>query len=91
MPGLEDGVFYMPATGNPTERLCLIHSGAALDRASVEQWLRTRLDAVFLPRTIIRVDRLPRADNGKLPRKALDEVYTRWLEDGARAADDSEP
>ena len=29
LPGLEDGVFYLPATGNPTERLCLIHSGPA--------------------------------------------------------------
>ena len=75
LPGLEDGVFYLPATGNPTERLCLIHSGPALDRAATDQWLRARLDPVFLPRTLIRVDRLPRSDNGKLPRQALDRVF----------------
>jgi acyl-coenzyme A synthetase/AMP-(fatty) acid ligase len=78
MPGLEDGVFYLPATGSPTERLCLIHAGPALERSAIEQWLRTRLDPVFLPRTIIRVDRLPRSDSGKLPRQALDALYAAW-------------
>ena len=29
LPGLDDGVFYLPATGNPTERLCLIYSRPA--------------------------------------------------------------
>ncbi|TMH30716.1 MAG: hypothetical protein E6H58_13650 [Betaproteobacteria bacterium] len=78
LPGLDDGVFYLPATGSPTERLCLIHSGAPLSRSTIEQWLRTRLDPVFLPRTIIRLDRLPRSESGKLPRRALDEVYAQW-------------
>jgi acyl-coenzyme A synthetase/AMP-(fatty) acid ligase len=78
MPGFEDGVFYLPATGRPTERLCLIHTAAALDRATIEQWLRTRLDPAFLPRTIIRVERLPRSDSGKLPRQALDQLYEAW-------------
>jgi acyl-coenzyme A synthetase/AMP-(fatty) acid ligase len=78
MPGLEDGVFYMPATDNPTERLCLIHSGPALDRTATECWLRARLDPVFLPRTLISVDRLPRSDNGKLQRLALDQMYAQW-------------
>ncbi len=77
LPGLEDGVFYLPAGGNPTERLCLIHSGT-LDRAATNGWLRTQLDPVFLPRTLIRVDRLPRSDNGKLPRQALDRVFEQW-------------
>lgn len=79
LPGLEDGVFYLPATGSPTERLCLIHSGPPLDRAATRRWLRARLDPVFLPRTFIRLDRLPRADNGKLRRQTLDLVFARWL------------
>ena len=78
MPDLEDGVFYLPATNRPTERLCLIHSGPALDRAATQQWLRARLDPVFLPRTLIRVDHLPRSDNGKLQRQALDRVFAQW-------------
>jgi acyl-coenzyme A synthetase/AMP-(fatty) acid ligase len=78
LPGLEDGVFYLPATGNPTERLCLIHSGPPLDRAATRRWLRERLDPVFLPRAFIRVDRLPRGDNGKLRRPALDRLFAEW-------------
>jgi acyl-coenzyme A synthetase/AMP-(fatty) acid ligase len=33
------------------------------------------MDPVFLPRSIIRVERLPRTDSGKLPRAALDQIY----------------
>ncbi len=65
LPGLDDGVFYLPDTGNPVERLCVIYEGA-------------RLDAVFMPRVFIRVERLPRTDGGKLPRSALDRVFARW-------------
>jgi len=78
LPGLEDGVFYLPATGNPTERLCLIHSGPPLDRAATRRWLRARLDPVFLPRAFIRIERLPRGENGKLRRQMLDLVYADW-------------
>lgn len=74
LPGLRDGVFYLPATQAPAERLVLVHAGA-LDRAAAEHWLRERIDAVFLPRAWIEVERLPRDANGKLPRAALDAVY----------------
>ena len=75
LPGLDDGVFYLPATGSPIERLVLIHTGAPLDRAAAERWLRARMDPVFLPRAFICVDRLPRTESGKLPRAALDAVF----------------
>ena len=78
LPGLEDGVFYLPATGNPTERLCLIHSGPPLDRAATRRWLRARLDPVFLPRAFIRVERVPRGETGKLRRQTLDRVFAEW-------------
>jgi acyl-coenzyme A synthetase/AMP-(fatty) acid ligase len=78
LPGLDDGVFYMPASGSPTERLVLIYAGAPIDRPAAEQWLRSRLDPAFMPRTIIHVDRLPRSDSGKLPRQALDQLYAAW-------------
>jgi acyl-coenzyme A synthetase/AMP-(fatty) acid ligase len=71
LPGLQDGVFHLPATDSPTERLVLIHAGD-VDRAAAERWLRERMDTVFLPRTWLQVDRLPRDANGKLPRAALD-------------------
>ncbi len=75
LPGFTDGVFYLPATGSPTERLVLILAGAPLDRQVVLDWLRERMDHAFLPRVIIEVDRLPRTEAGKLPRAALDDFY----------------
>jgi acyl-CoA synthetase (AMP-forming)/AMP-acid ligase II/3-hydroxymyristoyl/3-hydroxydecanoyl-(acyl carrier protein) dehydratase len=74
LPGLQDGVFFLPASDSPTERLVLIHAGE-LDRAAAERWLRERMDAVFLPRAWLQVDRLPRDTNGKLPRAALEAVH----------------
>ena len=75
-------MFYLPATGAPAERLVLIHAGEPLDRAAAEAWLRERIDPVFLPRTIIRVERLPRTEGGKLPRAALDQIYADRLRKG---------
>jgi acyl-coenzyme A synthetase/AMP-(fatty) acid ligase len=86
LPGLEDGVLYVPTTTNPTERLCLIYSGPTLDRAGAEKWLRTRLDAAFVPRTFVHVDKLPRGDNGKLSRQALDAVFAAWQRGGRQPA-----
>ncbi len=85
LPGLEDGVLFMPTSEDPTQRMCLVHSGPPLDRSATEQWLRARIDPVFLPRTIIRVERLPRGDNGKLRRQSLDEIHASWLGSGANA------
>ena len=78
MPGLEDGVFYLPTTGNVTERLCLMYAGPPIDRAAARRWLRKRLDSVFLPRVFIRLERLPRGENGKLPRIELDRAFAEW-------------
>ena len=85
LPGLEDAVFYLPATHRPTARLCLIHAGRAPERAAIDAWLRARIDPVFLPRALIRVDRLPRDANGKLSRQALDEVFAQWQATPRRA------
>ena len=78
LPGLGDGVFYLPPTGNPAERLCLIYSGPPLERASTRRWLRARVDPVFLPRDFIRLDRMPRSETGKLRLHALDLAYSDW-------------
>ncbi len=78
LPGLRDGVFYLPPTGKPDERLVLLYDGPPLDRAAARAWLSERIDPVFMPRAIIHVDRLPRSHAGKLPRAALDDLYTAW-------------
>ncbi|HSW20742.1 MAG TPA: AMP-binding protein [Ramlibacter sp.] len=75
LPDLLDGVFFLPATDSPTARLVLIHAGE-LDRVAAERWLRERVDPVFLPRAWLQVDRLPRDLNGKLPRAALEALYS---------------
>jgi acyl-coenzyme A synthetase/AMP-(fatty) acid ligase len=71
-------VFYLPTTTNPTERMCLIYAGPSLNRANVDQWLRARIDPAFLPRTLVHVDKLPRSNNGKIPRHALDALFAAW-------------
>jgi acyl-coenzyme A synthetase/AMP-(fatty) acid ligase len=78
LPGLDDGAFYQPNGAADSERLVLFHAGSPLDRPAIEAWLRERIDPAFVPRTLIRVERLPRSDNGKLPRAALDALYTAW-------------
>lgn len=87
LPGLTDGVFYLPATGGPAERLVLIYSGEVLNVDATERWLRERIDSVFLPRGIIHVPSLERTDSGKLSRAVLDRLYTTWRSE--RRADES--
>ena len=78
MPGLVDGVFYLPDTGSDTERLCLIYAGPTLDRTAARAWLRKRLDPVFLPRVFVRLERMPRTETGKMPRLLLDRAFAEW-------------
>ena len=85
LPGLVDGVFYLPPTESPTERLVLIHAGPLADRPAVEALLRARMDPVFLPRTYLQVERLPRTGTGKLPLAALDTLYTAHRAQGRSA------
>ncbi|HVE54293.1 MAG TPA: AMP-binding protein, partial [Ramlibacter sp.] len=71
LPGLRDGVFHAPEGEAATQRLVLLYAGP-LDRPAAERWLRERIDAVFMPRRWVQVERLPRDANGKLARAALD-------------------
>lgn len=89
LPGLQDGVFYLPPTDSPTERLVLIHAGP-VDRAATERWLRERMDSVFLPRAWVQVERLPRDANGKLPHASLAALLAAPRAPEAAAADDHE-
>ena len=74
--GVEDGCFYMPddsQTDQSTQitRPCAIVVAPSLSRSTLLVALRQRIDALFLPRPLIFVERLPRNDTGKLPRAAL--------------------
>ena len=71
--GVTDGVFYMPeddAAGGVT-RLAAFVVAPGLAREALLAALRQRIDAAFLPRPLVLLERLPRAPSGKLPRAAL--------------------
>jgi len=75
IPGVEDGAFFHAAepcgshTGVARVAACVV--APALDAARLLEALRERVDAVFLPRPLLFVARLPRNDAGKLPLAAL--------------------
>lgn len=73
IPGVADGVFFMPdgdeADGVVRLAACVV--APDLDRRELLHALRERLDPVFLPRPLVMVEALPRNATGKLPRAAL--------------------
>lgn len=76
IPGVVDGVFIAPENldSSPTARLQLIAVAPELTPEDILAELRTRMEAVFLPRRVIRVNALPRNEAGKLTRAALDRL-----------------
>lgn len=75
IPGVDDGVFLAPAAkGGAAARLVAFAVAPSLDEAALLAALRERIDAVFLPRPLVRVGALPRNATGKLPRAALDRL-----------------
>lgn len=83
IPGIRDGAFVDPdgdepggtnagaSTGPGPRRLIAFFVSDTLDVRAVRAELRAMTDPAFLPRPLYRVDALPRADTGKLPRQAL--------------------
>ncbi len=71
--GLEDGQFFLPEEelDGRTTRLAAVAVTSGLDEAALIETLRLRIDAAFLPRPLLIVDRLPRNETGKLPLKQL--------------------
>jgi acyl-coenzyme A synthetase/AMP-(fatty) acid ligase len=74
--GVADGVFYMPdeAAAGDVARLAAFVVAPGLTREALLAELRRRIDAAFLPRPLVMLERLPRAPSGKLPRAALREL-----------------
>jgi acyl-coenzyme A synthetase/AMP-(fatty) acid ligase len=79
IPGVCDGAFWLPESGEQVVRLVAIVVAPDLDSAALLTALRQRLDAAFLPRRILRVDSLPRDPTGKLPETRLAELANRLL------------
>jgi len=72
IPGVVDGAFFMPDEEvDGVTRLMAFVVAPTLTPAQVLAELRGRIDAAFLPRPIVMVERLPRQLTGKLPREQL--------------------
>jgi acyl-coenzyme A synthetase/AMP-(fatty) acid ligase len=71
--GVLDGLFVAPddLDERPTARLLAFVVAPTLSAEAVMAALRGRVDPVFLPRRVVRVDVLPRNPTGKLPEQAL--------------------
>ena len=73
--GVVDGAFFLrdgdDAGRAGVTRLSAVVVAPTLSAAQVTERLRVRIDAVFLPRPLMLVDRLPRNATGKLPQQAL--------------------
>lgn len=76
IPGVVDGSFFMPdeEQTDGVTRLTAVVVAPGLERTTLMQALRERIDPLFLPRPLLFADALPRNETGKLPRAALDEL-----------------
>ena len=71
IPGVQDGVVFLPDTAGPVQRVAALVVAPELDEAAVFAALREVVDPVYLPRPLKRVSALPRNATGKLPLAAL--------------------
>jgi acyl-coenzyme A synthetase/AMP-(fatty) acid ligase len=82
IPGVVDGAFFLPQppsghSGTGTTRLAALVVAPGLSSAAILHALRTRIDAVFLPRPLLQVEHIPRNSTGKLPQALLQTLAQR--------------
>ena len=71
--GVKDGAFLVSDDqSNVAARVLAFVVAPGLTPEKINAALRTRIEAVFLPRPLLMVDALPRDGNGKLPRLRLE-------------------
>ncbi|MES1196707.1 MAG: AMP-binding protein [Steroidobacter sp.] len=68
IPGVADGVIFMPPDAERTAALVV---APGINTAHILDELARSMDAVFLPRPLIMLDKLPRNEVGKLTQAAL--------------------
>lgn len=85
IPGVVDGCFLQPdpSPDDPkdfetVQRLVALVVAPTLETREIVAQLRSRIDAVFLPRPVLRVDALPRNATGKLVRSELLALYDKY-------------
>ncbi len=78
--GVKDGVFWLPvedAGMGVVDRLVAFVVAPTVAEPVLRSALQERLDPVFMPRSILYVDALPRNATGKLTQEALKELAAR--------------
>jgi acyl-coenzyme A synthetase/AMP-(fatty) acid ligase len=79
IPGVLDGSFAMrpdDADAAGVARLAALVVAPGLTAAQLTEQLRLRVDAAFMPRPLVFVERLPRNATGKLPLAAVEELLS---------------
>ena len=81
LPGVQDGVFYMPDNGTENEaiRPAAFVVAMGLNSANILAALRLHVAPLFLPRPIVFLDHLQRDANGKIPAAVLKDLITKHL------------
>lgn len=79
--GVDDGCFFLPEEAAPdgVTRLAAFVVAPTMAAAQLLAALRDRVDAIFLPRPLVFLERLPRNATGKLPRHELQALLDRHL------------
>jgi acyl-coenzyme A synthetase/AMP-(fatty) acid ligase len=77
--GVRDGVFIMPDSQPDVDvwRLAALVVAPDLEKKEILSALAQRINPVFLPRPLYKVNSLPRNAMGKLPREALSQLLER--------------
>lgn len=72
LPGVDDGAYHVPdrASGRVARLMAFVVAPHRTERDLMAA-LRDVVDPAFLPRPLVKVERLPRAATGKLPLEAL--------------------
>ncbi|WP_455198913.1 AMP-binding protein [Kaarinaea lacus] len=74
--GVQDGVIFSPNENNSnTSRLIAFVVAPSTKKEVILRQLSNMIDSAFLPRPLLLVDKLPRTETSKLPRKNLIEMY----------------
>ncbi len=78
--GLKDGIIFVPENNDGVNRLsALVVFNSEGSKEGLKDHLQRHIDPVFLPRPIVAVEALPRAESGKLPRRVLLDFYRQQL------------
>ena len=73
IPGVEDGVVFMPEPD--AKRLAALVVAPSLQVSDILEALRGSTDPAFLPRPLYLVPALPRQETGKLPQRAVLDLF----------------